>query len=515
MQRRTFIGAATAATAGLMFAKAGYSATESAGKPVYGGSLSVAFTSDTKTLDPTFSVNFSERQPLYLIYNTLLSIKPDASIGPELAERWDILDGGKRLVLHLRKGVVFHDGSAFDAAAVKVNLDQRLDPAVGSPLRPQLDLILASVEVNDPATVTLHLKAPSPALLGMLAQREGFMASPTAMRKYGKDFSTHPVGTGPFVFKEWIPGNSLTVEKNPHYWEPGKPYLDRVVFNDTSNPIIAMQRLRTGEVDYISALSPIDIRPIENQPGIRLDRGPASRWYALQWQVDRPPFNNPVLRQAVAYAIDRQRLVNILMSGKVPVAESIAPPGTWWCDPSVRSLPYDPAKARTLLAQAGLTHVEVSLSTPQIMLMQQINQLVQEQLKAVGITVRLEPIAQSDWYPRLSQGLINFSPIRWAQRPDPDGLFPLLFGSTGAQNSTKYNNPEVDRLLEVARTTTDQAARSKAYGQVETIVTHDLPYVPLFFSVEYAAMRANVRNHVWIPDEIPRFRDLWKSADVG
>lgn len=511
MRRRTFLAVTGAAATGFLFARPGQAASEDVGKPVYGGTLRVAFTSDTKTLDPTFSVNFSERQPLYLIYNTLLSISPDGSIGPELAERWEVLDGGKRLVLHLRKGVMFHDGTPFDAAAVKVNLDQRLDPAMGSPLRPQLTLILDRVEVTDPLTVTLHLKSPSPALLGMLAQREGFMASPTAMQKYGKDFSTHPVGSGPFVFKEWIPGNALTVEKNPHYWEPGKPYLDRVVFSDTSNPIVALQRLRTGEVDYISQLSPIDIRSIEGQPGIVLDRGPANRWYALQWQVDRPPFNNPVLRQAVAYAIDRKRMVEILMNGKVPVAESIAPPGAWWYDPSVHSLPYDPAKAKALLAQAGLDHVEVGLSTPQIMLLQQINQLVQEELKAVGITVRLEPIAQSDWYPRLSQGLINFSPMRWAQRPDPDDLLPLLFGSTGAQNSTKYRNPEVDKLLEVARDSTDLAERKKAYGQVEEIVTRDLPYVPLFFSVEYAAMRSNIHNHIWLPDEIPRFRNIWKS----
>ncbi|MBN3845651.1 MULTISPECIES: ABC transporter substrate-binding protein [Burkholderiaceae] len=511
MRRRTFLAATSAATAGMLFMQSGRAAVDTSTKPVSGGTLRVAFASDTKTLDPTFSVNFSERQPLYLIYNTLLSINPDASIGPELAERWDTLDGGKRLVLHLRKGVMFHDGTPFDAAAVKDNLDRRLDPAVGSPLRPQLTLILDSVEVNDPQTVTLHLKSPSPALLGMLAQREGFMASPTAMKKYGKDFATHPVGTGPFVFKEWIPGNSLSVDRNPKYWEPGKPYLDRVVFSDTSNPIIAMQRLRTGEVDYISALSPIDIRPIENQPGIVLDAGPASRWYALQWQVDRPPFNNPLVRQAVAYAIDRKRMVEILMNGKAPIAESIAPPGAWWYDPTVKSYPYDPAKAKALLAQAGVTNLSVSLSTPQIMLMQQINQLVQEQLKAVGIAVRLDPIAQSDWYPRLSQGLINFSPIRWSQRPDPDGLFPLLLGSTGAQNTTKYHNPDVDKLLQQARDASDQATRRRLYGQVEAIVTRDLPYVPLFFSIEYAAMRNNVHNHVWLPDEIPRFRNMWKS----
>jgi peptide/nickel transport system substrate-binding protein len=512
MLRRTFLAASTAAAAELMLTGISHAQTAApAGKPVYGGTLRIAFASDTKTLDPTFSVNFSERQPLYLIYNTLLAINPDSSIGPELAERWEILDEGKRLVLHLRKGVTFHDGTPFDAAAVKFNLDRRLDPALSSPLRPQLVLILDSVEVTDASTVTFHLKSPSPAFLGMLAQREGFMISPAAVAKYGKDFATHPVGTGPFIFKEWTPGSSLTVEKNPHYWEPGKPYLDRIIFNDTANSIVGMQRLLTGEVDYLSGLSPIDVRQIEKRPEIHLDQGPASRWYGLQWQVDRPPFNNPALRQAIAYAIDRKRMVDILMSGKAPIAEAITPPGLWWFDPSLHSNPYDPVKAKAILAQAGLTHVELSLSTPQITLLQQINQLVQEQLKAVGITVRLEPIAQSDWYPRLSQGLIDFSPIRWSQRPDPDGLFPLLLRSTGAQNSTRYHNPEVDKLLDLGRNTPDQNARRQIYWQAQEIVARDLPYVPLFFSVEYAAMRSNVHNHVWIPDEIPRFRYLWKS----
>jgi peptide/nickel transport system substrate-binding protein len=338
------------------------------------------------------------------------------------------------------------------------------------------------------------------------------MISPAAVAKYGNDFGSNPVGTGPFVLKQWTPGSSLVLEKNPSYWEKGKPYLDRIVFNDVSNSIIGMQRLITGELDYISALSPIDIRQIETRPNIRLDPGLAGRWYALQWQTDRPPFNNPKLRQAVAHAVDRARIVGIVMSGKGLVSEGPTPPGLWWHDPQLKSYPYDPARAKALLAEAGYPNgIEVGLSTPQITLLQQVNQLVQEQLKAVGITVRLEPMAQSDWYPRLAQGLINFSPIRWSQRPDPDGFLPLILRSNGSQNSTKYSNPEVDRLLDAARVSTDQAERRKIYSQAQEIIVRDLPYVPLFFSAEYAAMRGNVHNHAWIPDDIPRFREIWKT----
>ena len=481
-------------------------------QPPRGGTLNVAFASDTKTLDPVFSINFSERQPLYLIYNTLLALKPDFSLAPELAESWELSDDGTTLTLRLREGVKFHDGTSFDAAAVKFNLDRRLDEKVGSPQRGQLNEVVKSIEVVDPKTVVVRLKGPSPNLLGMLAQREGFMVSPAAVEKFGKDVATNPVGTGPFVFKEWVPGNRLVVERNAGYWEKGKPYLDSVVFRDITNTAVAIQRLITGEADYASALSPIDIKQLQGRPGIKLDPSEVGRWYALQFQVNKPPFDNLKLRQAIAHAIDRKRIVDIVMSGGAAISDSPTPKSLWWSAPDIKGHDYDPAKAKALLAEAGHPNgIELSLSTPQIALLQQVNQLVQEQLKAVGINVKLEPVAQSDWYPRVVQGAINFTPMRWSQRPDPDGLMTLLFHSKGAGNSTKYSNPEVDRLIEEARAATDQNARRDAYRKVQEAVARDLPYIPLFFSLEYAALREGVTGHQWIADEIPRLRDLAKG----
>lgn len=480
--------------------------------PQYGGTLNVAFESDTKTLDPTFSINFSERQPLYLIYNTLLDLKADFSVGPELAEAWEFRDEGSSLVLHLRKGVRFHDGTDFNAEAVKFNFDRRLDQKLASPQRGQLKEIVNRAEVLDPYTAVLRLKGPSPSLLGMLAQREGFMVSPTAAAKYGNDLATNPVGTGPFLFKEWVPGNRLVVEKNPNYWQSGKPYLDRIVFGDITNTAVAIQRLLTGEADYASALSPIDVRQLENRKAIRLDQSAVGRWYSLQWQMNTKPFDNPKFRQAVAHAIDRKRIVDIVMNGKAAIADSPTPKALWWSDQNLKGYDYDPAKAKALLAEAGFGGgVEVSLSAPQISLLQQVDQLVQEQLKAVGITAKLDPVAQSDWYPRVATFAINFTPMRWSQRPDPDGLFTLLFASDGAGNSTRYANPEVDTLINKGRTLTDQEERQKLYDKVQELILADLPYVPLFFSYEFAAMRENVKNHKWVADEIPRLRDIWKA----
>ena len=495
-----------------LFAITALPAVSQALQPQYGGTLIIAFASDTKTLDPSFSVNFSERQPLYLIYNTLLALNPDLTMAPELAERWETSADGLRLTLHLRRGVKFHDGTDFNALATKYNLDRRMDQTIASPQRTQLVAIIASVEAPDDNTVVINMKQPSPSILGMLAQREGFMASPAAVERFGKDFATNPVGTGPFTFKEWTPGQRIVLEKNRNYWETGKPYLDGIVFADITNTVVGVQRLITGEADYISALSQIDIRQIETRTEIKLDPSAVGRWYGLQWQVDKAPFDNAKLRLAIAHAIDRKKIVDIVMNGRAPVAEGLTPPALWWHDPDLRGPAYDPPRARALLAEAGYPNgIQLTLSNPQINLLQQINQLVQEQLKAIGIDVRLEPVAQSDWYPRLVQGAINFSPIRWSQRPDPDGLFTILLQGNGFANSTKFKNSEIDALLERARNSTAVDERKALYRDVERMMVRDLPYVSLLFSAEYAAMRSNVMNHVWIGDEIPRFRDVWKT----
>ena len=482
-------------------------------EPQHGGVLSVGFPSDSKTFDPTYSVQFTEREVLYTIYNTLVRYGSDFSIQPELAESWSIENDGKRIVFKLRGGVKFQDGTDFNAEAVKWNIDHRLDKEVASPQRQQLDPIIESVEVVDPLTVAFNLKQRSPGLLSLLGERPGFMISPAAAKKYGKDLGNHPVGTGPFIFKEWVKGNQITVERNPNYWEKGKPYLDRIVFHDIAGSIIGVQRLATKELDYVGELSPQDVLQLQSRPEIKLYPIKVGRWYSLQWHMYEPPFDNANLRQAIAYGIDRKRIVDIVMAGKGELYDGPTPEGLWWFDANAKTYPYDPARAKALLAEAGYPNgFEYTLSTPQIGVLQQINQLVQEQLAAVGIKLKLEPVSQSEWYDRLVKRTTNMSPNRWTQRPDPDGLLYILFDSKGYANTTGYKNEQVDKLLEEGRTTYDQAARKKIYDQAQEIIVKDIPMFSLFYSVEYGALRDSVQGFAWIPDQIPRFRDLWKKS---
>jgi peptide/nickel transport system substrate-binding protein len=179
----------------------------------------------------------------------------------------------------------------------------------------------------------------------------------------------------------------------------------------------------------------------------------------------------------------------------------------------VKSYPYDPARAKALLAEAGYPNgFEYELSTPQVTVFQQINQLLQEQLGAVGIKVTLQPVASSEWYARVVVGTTNMTPTRWTQRADPDGLLYILFHSKGFANTMKYRKAKVDDLLDKARATYDVRERKRLYGEAQQQIVSDLPMVPLIFGAEYAALRSNVGGFEWIPDQIPRFRGLWVSA---
>lgn len=503
---RTGLAVVAALAAGLL------SGPVAAETPQSGGTLTVGFQGDSKTFNPIHSIQWTERQVLYLVYNTLLRMGPDFSLNPELAESWDIAEDGKKIVLHLRQGVKFHDGTDFDAAAVKWNFDQRMDPEVGSPQIKQLDGVVESVETVDDHTVAINLVKPFAPFLSLLAERPGFMVSPTAAQKAGEDFGNHPVGTGPFIFKEWTRGTRIVVERNPDYWEEGLPYLDSVVFSDIAGAIIGVQRLITGEIDFIDSLSPKDVQQLEGNSDIKLDPITVGRWYSFQWQWDREPFNNPKLRKAIAHAIDRDRMNQITMGGKATISDSPTPPGLWWHDAELDGYEYDPEKAKQLVAEANLPDdFVIQLATPEDAILRQLNQLAAEQLTDVGLTVELVPVAQSEWYSRVVEKAINFTPMRWTQRPDPDGLLSILFASDGYANSTGYKNERVDELLRQAAGTFDQSKRVPLYREAQQHLLEDLPYVPVYFSVEFAAMSTTVMGFQWTPDQIPRFYNVWKA----
>jgi peptide/nickel transport system substrate-binding protein len=497
----------------LLFASPTTQAQEVRSQPRPGGTLRYARNIDAKTLDPHFSVQFSERYVLYTVFNTLVGLDKDFNVVPELAESWTTSADGKAITFNLRRGVKFHDGTDFNAEAVKWNIERILNPETRSPLRSLIGPYIDAVVVVDAARVRFDLKAPFRPLLSALAERPGFMVSPAAARRFGGDFGRNPVGTGPFRFAEWIPDQRIVVQRFDGYWERGKPYLNRIEFRHVPEQQVQLTALRTGEADLLDEISPTLLPVVRAAPNVKVIEHASSRFVAWQWDLDKPPFNNAKLRAALAHAVDRDEVRKVVFANTGRVATH-PEGGGWWYNPELDRLGYhyDPQRAKGLLTEAGypggFTHTMV---LPDDQFWKELAQVLQAQLARVGARVNFELVNPADWYRMVVEDKINWTPTRWAPRADPHGRLSILFHSKGFANTTGYSNARVDELIDRAATIYDKKTAKGLYKEVERLVMADAPYVYLVWPSEFAAMQQKVQGFVWIPDLILRLRDLWLS----
>lgn len=479
--------------------------------PVRGGTLSVGWVPGAKTLDPHLSVQWPERFVLYMVFNTLVGLDRNFNVVPELARSWQVSPDGKRVTFQLQRGVKFHDGTDFTADVVKWNVERILDPAVKSPQRGQLEPAVATVTVVDPHTVAFELKKPFAPLLAALAERPGFIVSPAAVRSRGEAFGRTPVGTGPFRFVDWVADSRVTLERFADYWDAGKPYLDRVVFRVVPDPTVRLTMVRTGEIDVATDVDAKDVPTLQGDGRLKVSElKPPARWTALQWQVDKPPFNNKALRQAIALAVDRAELRDVLLSGFGEPARGPVVPGLWWFDPGFKGIGTDVEAARRKLAEAGypngFRHKFTVTNTPQWI---RLAELLQAQLSRINVTLELELANPADAYALVVQRKTNWTHTNWTQRADPHGLLSILFHSKGFANTTGYGNPRVDELLDQAAAIYEPERRRPLYHEAERLIVEDAPYVFLNYTADFAVMTRRLQNWGWIPDLVPRFRELW------
>ncbi|HYM92269.1 MAG TPA: ABC transporter substrate-binding protein, partial [bacterium] len=345
MTRRGLLRTTVAAGAALALDKyaGAIPAAEGAPSPQRGGTLRVGWIPNAHTLDPHYSVDFAERHVMYAVYNTLVAVSPTFEIMPELARSWKIGPDGKAITFELQPNVKFHDGTPCDAAAVKWNMDFIVDAQNTSPQRRQLEPFLAGVDVAGPTTVIFRLKKPYPGLLAAMAERPGFIVSPSAWQKSGRDLGRHPVGTGMFEFVEWMSDDHVMLKRFDGYWDRGMPYLDRINYRVIPDPTVRGTMVRTGEIDTSSEPDPKDVPVLERTAGVKVvTQNPSGHWWATQWRVDRPPFNNKALRQAIAYGVDREEFVKVMLGGRGKVAAGPTPSNVWWYNASAKGYTYDP-----------------------------------------------------------------------------------------------------------------------------------------------------------------------------
>lgn len=442
-----------------------------------GGTLAIAVDGDAGSLDPTVDDTYAATLIDNQIFDTLVRVDKDGNYVPWLAESWEQPEPTTYL-FKLRDRVKFHDGTPFNAEAVKFNIDDIRRPDSGSTWQADFASV-QSVEVVDPLTVEIRLKHPYQPLLSTLTEKPGMMRSPTAVKDLGDEFASQPVGTGPFKFVEWIKNDHVTLDRNPDYWQEGKPYLDTVTFRPIVDPAAKINDLISGRVDTVDYVPPEQIDRVKNSSGLALEEGPApyNTVVFLAMRADQLPMDDPNVRQAINLAIDRNSIVESVVFGAGVPSRSMLSPSSWGLTDGVPEIPYDPDRAQELLG--GKTYSISFIEPPSY---PQVSQIVQQNLADIGINAK---IRRMDWgqlvdtYYKGDYQLI-MSDSLGNQRPDPDAGLSNFFASNGPLNGTGYASEEVDRLLAQGRQLEDRAQREDLYTEVQKLAQQDAPYAPLY-----------------------------------
>jgi peptide/nickel transport system substrate-binding protein len=521
VSRRQMLGLGAGLTAaGLLAAcsksSSSLSATSSVapnhGKPKVGGSLEYSGIFDVATLDPAFSSHYSERFIYYAVYNGLVTYDEKLNIVPDLATGWTYSDGGKTLTFKLRPGVVFHDGTACDAAAVKYNLDRVLDPDTESPQRAQLTPPLESVEAPDSTTVVLKLSQPWRPLLAALGERPGFIVSPTALKKYGKDYGAHAVGTGPFKVTDYQQGDHIVLTRFEKNWNAKTSYLNSVRFDNVPNAASQITRLKTGEASIVYNIDPTLLATLKGASGVSAITNTTGTWYVSTMNYKSSPFQDENLRHAIAYATDREAIVQAVFQKKA--RQATTPIGAGWAYDANYNGPtytYNIDNAKAALAKAANPHVAIPFVNSTNSQYTAVSQAMLNGFKKAGLNVKSSSVPADSFFSEVKAGKILWSIGSWAPRADPDGLLRILFHTDGAQNTAAYSNPQVDNLLDQAAQISDHAKAFPMYEQVYDLINADAVLQSVIWPDNVIAFRSQVNGVKQYGDGILRFKDMWMS----
>jgi len=486
------------------------------GTPKRGGILRISAPANPSSLDPATGGAGSDHAFLFTMYDTLTewdfeTLKPK----PGLAESWSFSDP-TTLVLNIRPGVTFHDGTPLDAEAVKFNLERnKSDPK--SNIKADL-AAMESAAVTGPMQVTLKLNTPDAALPGILSDRAGMMVSPTALKASSSgNVARTPVGAGAYAFVSWADGEKIVVKRNEKYWKPNRPYPDGIELSIIPELTTGSRSVTAGQNDLMYQLPPRQKAIMERASNIKIVNGPTLYVFQIFLNWAKPPFDNIKVRQAFNFAIDRVSFVKAALAGLAEPAYMNLPKSHWAYDKSVAELyPYDPDKARKLLAEAGFkegTVIEIGGYTDQDSVQRQ--EILIEQFRKAGMTVKFvnSPIAEASasffGAEKRGSGLL----AAWTGRPDPSLTYSLMFTKDAYYNGGRAPvPPELEAAIKASRASEDIEERRKAFATVQRLVMENAFVAPLAFQFELVAMNKKVQGYR--PNLLgkPKYDDVWLES---
>ena len=518
-----------------------------AGTPKEGGTLVIAIPGDLNRTDPALVDDANSSYVLQQIFEGLVTLKPGtgSEIVGQLADSWTISDDGLTYTFKLKSGIKFQDGTDFNAAAAKVNFDRWMSiPKSYTDLgyTYYIDTVItgkiAETTAPDPTTFVIKLKAPNSAFLVTLTLTPFTFSSPKALtdgdasapdfknNKYAQGGPPAAVGTGPFVFKEWVPGDHVTLTKNPDYWNKaaGGPYLDSLTFKPIADTTATLNALQAGDVDISQTLAPVDVPTAQADTKLQYyDRGSACNVGVLAMNQKFKPFDNPKIRQAVSYAINRKAIVDAFFGETGVVLKNWAPPGTIFAN-DLAVPDYDPEKAKALIADSGVAPADLAfdfwypsdVSRPYMPDPKGEFEAMQRDLEAVGFKPNPKT---SPWRPDYlaaeSRGDYPAFLIGW--NCDWLGidnfLYTAFFGYRGdplAPNPEyAYKNDAMNDAMVKALASSDEATQKTEWGKAQDQILADIPSVPIVSGKTPAAGQVYVKGFVPSPTLLELFTNVW------
>ncbi|HUG13585.1 MAG TPA: ABC transporter substrate-binding protein [Thermomicrobiales bacterium] len=484
-----------------------------AGEPKPGGTLrygSRGFGLIPPQIDHTISTTLLQLN----VYDTLISYDPEGFLAPALAESWETPDE-LSYVFHIREGVTFHDGAPLTAADVVFSFDRILDEETGATRRPEFAR-MASYEATDDFTVAVTMQEPYATFLSVLANRAATIVSSAFQGDYDREMN----GTGPFTLESFEPDVQYVLVKNPDYWQPGMPYLDRVEVLAIPDDSARIAALRSGDVNFAEYIPSQFVAELDADPNFTVFSGYDIYNY-IRINVNREPMTDPLVRQALNYAIDREVVIDLAFVGLgVPMTVGLIPPNdpVWYSQELDGHWSYDPDKALELLAEAGyddpseLSFTLESSSEPNHL---DSAQIIVEQWRAIGISAELQPLESAVRVDKRFSGdytiMFDGAANPWT---DPD-FYSLYISSEGPVYAVGigFSDDEIDRLLEEGRSVADVAARQAIYLELERRLLEVTPFVFINFRPQAEACAANVKGYVRVPgvgSASPQFMEwLW------
>jgi peptide/nickel transport system substrate-binding protein len=482
----------------------------------FAGALRVALTALPNSLDCPQLSDINASLVALQLYNSLLWIDDEGRLTPALAERWEISADGTAYTFYLRHGVVFHNGEPFTADAVVTSWQRGIRPEMR--LRDRWAMVSAVEKVDD-YTVILRSEQPNALLLRTIAGA-WCMAPPHYLAEVGEaGFLKHPVGTGPFMLEEWMPDERVVLQANPTYWEAGLPKLAQLSFRPIPEAFTRAAAVRTGEIDIAGRLSVNDAALLEEVANIQVIHYPVDRVYVVAFNNLTSGVGQPTerleVRHAMNYAVDRQGLLDTFFEGYGRPATGFVTPANLGYDITLQPYPYDPEKARQLLAEAGYPDgfsLDFACPAKVYANFDLVCQAVQGYLQAVGIQTELELVEAATFWDLASKK--ELPPLFGDGWTGGFGdAYPCLFGALGGFNApfSAWSDPQIDALLAQIRTTLDEEARAALYRDLQHYMLDNPPFIYLYELETLEAVQRRVQNYRPRPSELKSFKATFVS----